>query len=337
MTILAIESSCDETAAAVTRDDHLLANVIASQQEHLKYGGVVPELASRAHIAKIVPVVEQALQESAIGLDGVDAVAATYGPGLIGSLLVGLTFAKSLAMSRRLPFLGINHIEGHLFSATIEHPELRTPFLCLVVSGGHTILAIVRGVGDYDILGQTIDDAAGEAFDKVAKVLGLPYPGGPSVEKLAAKGDALAIKFPIARLKSGDFDFSFSGLKTAVLYHYRGLPAEQQEQQRADIAASFQKAVIEALARKVKSAVQRYGIEQVAVAGGVAQNKALAQAFSQLAAAAGFAVFFPSAVLCTDNAAMIAKVAAMKFHRGDRSPFSLPAVPNLALTSQASV
>ena len=232
MTILAIESSCDETAAAVTRDDELLANVIASQQEHLKYGGVVPELASRAHIAKIVPVVQQAVDDSGLGLDAIDAVAATYGPGLVGSLLVGLTFAKGLALARNLPFLGVNHIEGHLFSATLEHPELRTPFLCLVISGGHTILAVVRGIGDYEILGQTIDDAAGEAFDKVAKVLGLPYPGGPAVEKLAAQGDPSAIRFPIARLKSGDFDFSFSGLKTAVLYHYRGLSPEQQEQQR---------------------------------------------------------------------------------------------------------
>jgi len=337
MTLLAIESSCDETAAAILRDGQLRANVIASQQVHLQYGGVVPELASRAHIAKIVPVVQQALDGSGIAPDAIEAVAATYGPGLIGSLLVGLTFAKSLALARNLPFLGVNHIEGHLFSATVEHPELRTPFLCLVVSGGHTILAIVRGIGDYEILGQTIDDAAGEAFDKVAKVLGLPYPGGPAVEKLAAKGDPKAIRFPIARLKNGEFDFSFSGLKTAVLYHYRGLPPEQQEQQRAGIAASFQHAVITALVRKVERAVRQYEIHRVAVAGGVAQNRALAQAFRQLAGEAGFEVFFPSAVLCTDNAAMIAKVAALKFQQGQRSPLSLPAVPNLTLTADASV
>ncbi len=336
MKLLAIETSCDETAAAVFRDGQLLSNIVASQQEHLKWGGVVPELASRAHIIKIVPVVEQALQEAGIPLEEIDAVAATYGPGLIGSLLVGLTFAKGIALSRNIPFLGVNHLEGHLFSAMIEHPDLPMPFLALVVSGGHTFLALVHDIGRYEILGETRDDAAGEAFDKVAKILNLPYPGGPSIEKLARDGDENAIQFPVAKLKGNAYDFSFSGLKTAVLYYYNKLSDEDKHRRRADVAASFQKAVVTALSEKVALAVQRSRIRHVVVAGGVARNRSLADAIRTLAEKHDFQVYIPSLQYCTDNAAMIGKAADLFFRRGKSSSLDLPPRPNLTLTESST-
>ncbi len=333
MNLLAIETSCDETAAAVIRDGELLCNIVASQEVHLQYGGVVPELASRAHMAKMVPIVHKALETSGLSLQDIDVVAATYGPGLIGSLLVGLTFAKGLALSLKCPFLGINHLEGHLFSAMLEHPTLEMPFLCLIVSGGHTILAEVRGVGDYVILGQTRDDAAGEAFDKVAKILELPYPGGPAIDKLARQGNPEAVAFPVARIKDNPLDFSFSGLKTAVLYHYQALSEEQREKNRADIAASFQKAVVQALISNIKKAINRTGIRRVVVAGGVARNSALAAAMADLAAEENLEYYIPAAQFCTDNAAMIAKAAELRYHAGYRSSLALSAAPNLPLTS----
>lgn len=268
MKVLAIETSCDETAAAVLDNGILRSSIVASQQVHLPYGGVVPELASRAHIAKIVPVVERALQEAALSLDELDSVAATYGPGLIGSLLVGLTFAKGLALSRNIPFIGIDHIEGHIFSGLLEQPDLRPPFLSLVVSGGHTLLVEVRDVGVYKLLGQTRDDAAGEAFDKVAKILGLPYPGGPAIDNLAKEGNPHAIDFPVSRLKGNSLDFSFSGLKTAVLYYYEALPEEERRRQKADIAASFQAAAVRALVGNVKKALRRTSLRTLVAAGG---------------------------------------------------------------------
>lgn len=331
MNILAIETSCDDTAAAILNNGRVLSNIIASQDEHIQYGGVVPELASRAHIAKIVPVVRRALHVAQTEVSAIDAVAATAGPGLIGSLMVGLTFAKSLAMARRVPFLGVHHIEGHLHSAALEHPALRPPFLCLVVSGGHTLLVHVRDFRKYELLGKTRDDAAGEAFDKVAKILHLPYPGGPSVETLAKRGDEKAIKFPVARLKGGAYDFSFSGLKTAVLYYHEALPENERERQRANIAAAFQKAVADALLRSLRRAAKNTGAQQVVLAGGVARNKYLARRASELAAERGFSIYIPEAQYCSDNAAMIGKVAALMLRRGLVSELAMPPEPNLAL------
>ena len=332
MHILAIETSCDETSAAMLRNGQVLSNIIASQEEHIVYGGVVPELASRAHVAKIVSVVDAALQRGGVDKHDIELVAATHGPGLVGSLLVGLTFAKGLALSRNLPFYGINHLEGHLFSTLIEYPHIQMPFLCLLVSGGHTILAVVRDVGDYEIIGQTIDDAAGEAYDKVAKILGLPYPGGPAVEKLARQGDPGYVRFPVANLKSASLDFSFSGLKTAVLYHYKNLSEDAQEKHRADIAAAFQQAVIAALKKNIEVALEQTGVQTLTMAGGVAQNKTLAAALQQLAAAKGCDFYSPKPQYCADNAAMIG-YAAHLFATKKRpfSNLSLSAVPNLPL------
>ncbi|MDZ7288606.1 MAG: tRNA (adenosine(37)-N6)-threonylcarbamoyltransferase complex transferase subunit TsaD [candidate division KSB1 bacterium] len=338
MRLLAIETSCDETAAAVMGDGQLLANIIATQEIHQLFGGVVPELASRAHLQRIVPIVQKALSQARISQKELMAVAVTYGPGLIGSLLVGLSFAKGLALQLGVPLLGINHLEGHLFSTNIMPGGPMPPFLSLIISGGHTILTCVHEWGNYQILGQTQDDAAGEAFDKVAKILGLPYPGGPAVEKLAATGDPEAIDFPRARLKSTlrseaqRFDFSFSGLKTAVLYHVRKLSPEALERQRADIAASFQQALINALVENVGLAHEHFPTGAVALAGGVACNRTLRQAFVRLADQRGFQLYFPEPLFCTDNAAMIARAAQFHLDRGHRSPLSLAPEPGLVLS-----
>ncbi|MGH7451307.1 MAG: tRNA (adenosine(37)-N6)-threonylcarbamoyltransferase complex transferase subunit TsaD, partial [bacterium] len=325
MRLLAVETSCDETAAAVMHETQLLSNTIATQEIHQLYGGVVPELASRAHVQRIVPVVNRALSQAQISRDALDAVAVTYGPGLIGSLVVGLSFAKGLALQLGVPLLGINHLEGHLFSTNIMSGGPEPPFLSLIISGGHTILTYVRDWGNYQIVGQTQDDAAGEAFDKVAKILGLSYPGGPAVEKLAATGNPRAIEFPQARLKNAPssssqrFDFSFSGLKTAVLYYARKLPPEELEKQRADIAASFQYALINALAENVARAHAQFSTRAVALAGGVACNRTLRQAFTQLGEHSGFQIHYPEPIFCTDNAAMIARAAQFHLAAGRRS------------------
>jgi N6-L-threonylcarbamoyladenine synthase len=338
MRLLAIETSCDETAAAVMHGTQLLSNTIATQEIHQLYGGVVPELASRAHVQRLVPVVNKALSQAQVSREALDAVAVTYGPGLIGSLVVGLSFAKGLALQLGVPLLGINHLEGHLFSTNIMPGGPEPPFLSLIISGGHTILTYVREWGNYQILGQTQDDAAGEAFDKVAKILDLSYPGGPAVEKLAASGDPRAIDFPQARLKnlpsssSPRFDFSFSGLKTAVLYYVRKLPPEELEKQRADIAASFQYALINALTENVARAHSQFPTRAVALAGGVACNRALRQAFAQLGERSGFQLHYPEPIYCTDNAAMIARAAQFHLAAGRRSPFSLAPEPGLVLS-----
>lgn len=335
MRLLAIETSCDETAAAVMHGTQLLSNTIATQEIHQLYGGVVPELASRAHVQRIVPVVNRALSQAQVSREALDAVAVTYGPGLIGSLVVGLSFAKGLALQLGVPLLGINHLEGHLFSTNIMPGGPEPPFLSLIISGGHTILTYVRGWGNYQILGQTQDDAAGEAFDKVAKILGLSYPGGPAVEKLAQQGDPRAIEFPQARLKnlSGPrFDFSFSGLKTAVLYYVQKLSPEELEKQRADIAASFQYALINALAENVARAHAQFSTRAVALAGGVACNRTLRQAFARLGEQNGFQLHYPEPIYCTDNAAMIARAAQFHFASGHRSPLSLAPEPGLILS-----
>ncbi|KAA3619407.1 MAG: tRNA (adenosine(37)-N6)-threonylcarbamoyltransferase complex transferase subunit TsaD [Calditrichaeota bacterium] len=331
MKILAIESSCDETAAAVFEDEILLSNIIASQEVHIEYGGVVPELASRAHIAKISAIVGKALKSAHCTVEDIDAVAATYGPGLAGSLIVGVTFAKGLALAHNLPFLGINHIEGHIFSASIENSELRPPFLALVISGGHSLLVLVQGVGTYQILGTTIDDAAGEAYDKVAKIIGLPYPGGPNIDNLASQGDESFVKFPVARIKNQPYCFSFSGLKTAVLYKYRSLSEAEQNTHRADIAACFQKAVIDAICPKITAAMQEFNLEKMVMVGGVARNSALRATMKELSVKQRFQLFVPAGIFCTDNAAMIGKVAQLRFANGEKSELDLSVSPNLSI------
>jgi len=318
MHLLAIESSCDETCAAVMTDGQLISNVIASQEIHHLYGGVVPELASRAHMQHITRVAEEALKLAHIQIKNIDALAVTYGPGLVGSLLVGLSFAKGLAFDLNLPLLGINHLEGHLFSTSIEEGGPEPPFLSLVISGGHTILTHVKSWGQYEILGETQDDAAGEAFDKVAKILDLPYPGGPAIEKLSQSGTPQAVKFPVAKLKDAPFDFSFSGLKTAVLYHVqKHLSADETTasllKKQSDIAASFQFALISALIEATGRAYNSFPVRSVALAGGVACNEALRQAMDHLGNELGFKVHFPKPVYCTDNAAMIARAASFYF------------------------
>ena len=319
MRLLAIESSCDETCAAVMIKDRLVSNVVASQDIHHLYGGVVPELASRAHLQHIKKVVDRALDLAGVQIQEIDGLAVTYGPGLVGSLLVGLSFAKGLALNFNLPLLGINHLEGHLFSTNIEDDGPEPPFLSLIISGGHTILTYVKSWGQYEILGETQDDAAGEAFDKVAKILDLPYPGGPAVEELSRNGNPKAVKFPIAKLKDAPFYFSFSGLKTAVLYYVqKNLSKKENKTEhlktKSDIASSFQYALIAALIETTARAYNKFPVRSVALAGGVACNKALRKAMTQLGKELNFRVHFPKPVYCTDNAAMIARAASFYYN-----------------------
>jgi N6-L-threonylcarbamoyladenine synthase len=299
--ILALETSCDETAAAVVDPNgRILANIVASQAElHARFGGVVPEVASRRHLELVLPVVRQALGEAGLGLDEVESVAVTQGPGLIGALLVGLSAAKGLAWAKELPLVPVDHLQGHVASLYLQPQPFEPPFLCLLASGGHTLLVDVPEPGDFRVLGTTLDDAAGEAFDKGARLLGLGYPGGVAIDRLAAHGDPEAFDFPVARVPN--LDFSFSGLKTALLYAVRDLPAEELERRRADLAASYQRAIVRALISRVEEAAEQIGAQRIAVVGGVAAN-------SELRAALPDAGFAPLA-LCTDNAAMIASAA----------------------------
>lgn len=315
--ILAIESSCDETSASVISDGKVLNNIIATQSVHEKYGGVVPELASRAHQQHLIPVVHEALTQSGIAKEDLNAVAFTRGPGLMGSLLVGGSFSKSFAYALDLPLIEVNHMEAHILAHFIEDPKPSFPFLCLTVSGGHTQLVLVRDYLDMEVIGETLDDAVGEAFDKTAKLLGLPYPGGPYMDKLAQQGDPKAFEFPITSMK--DLDFSFSGIKTAVLYFLKDRLREDEdfiEKRKADICASVQHALISMLMLKLKKAVAIYGIRQVAIAGGVSANRGLRQALSDTANELGWEVFIPRFEYCTDNAAMIAMAAHFKFEKG---------------------
>jgi N6-L-threonylcarbamoyladenine synthase len=308
--ILAIETSCDDTCAAVVDGPRILSNVISSQDAmHAKFGGIVPEVASRRHLELTVPVVEAALDESAASLDGVEAVAVTTRPGLIGALLVGLSTAKALAAPRRLPLIAVDHLQGHVAANFLEPEPLDPPFLCLVASGGHTLLAGVRDRAGHEVLGQTLDDAAGEAFDKVARLLGLGFPGGPALERLAAEGDPDAFEMPVAMARDPGLDFSFSGLKTALAYLCRDLGPEGTEERRADLAAGFQAAVVEQLTSKLKRALQRGGWEAVALGGGVAANQALREAVAELCEQRGVRLKLVSPRLCTDNAAMIGSAA----------------------------
>jgi len=327
MLLLALESSCDETAAAVVKDGRtVLSNVIASQISiHAEYGGVVPEIASRKHLESVSLVVEQALLEAGVGLSDLEAVAVTQGPGLAGALLVGISVAKGLSLGLGIPLVGVNHIEGHLLAVFLEKP-VEFPFIALAVSGGHSHLYRVDGVGRYTTLGQTVDDAAGEAFDKVAKLIGLPYPGGVAIDRLAASGDPKAIKFPRPLMNDGSYNFSFSGLKTAVLTHVKKFP-EAAGAGVNDLAASFQAAVCDVLTKKTAAAVAATGIRRVVVAGGVACNSALRRSMARMAAEQGAELSMPSPLLCSDNAAMIAVPGDFYLHAGFESGFDLDALP----------
>ena len=331
--ILAIESSCDETAASVVKNGRtVLSNVISSQIElHKLYGGVVPEIASRKHIEKINQVIEAALAEAGVSLDQLDAVGVTYGPGLVGALLVGVAEAKAIAYAKKLPLVGVHHIEGHVSANYIEHPDLEPPFLCLIVSGGHTHLVIVKDYGEFEILGHTRDDAAGEAFDKVARAIGLGYPGGPKIDKLSKEGNPDAIDFPRAKVGDCPYDFSFSGVKSAVLNYLNQAQMKGEEVNRADLAASFQKAVVDVLVEHTMMAAEDYHMDKIAIAGGVASNGTLRAAMENACARKGFRFYRPSPIFCTDNAAMIGAAAYYEYKKGTRHGWDLNAVPNLKL------
>ncbi len=331
--ILAIESSCDETAASVVKNGRtVLSNVISSQIElHKLYGGVVPEIASRKHIEKINQVIEQALADANVTLDDLDAIGVTYGPGLVGALLVGVAEAKAIAYAKKLPLVGVHHIEGHVSANYIEHPDLEPPFLCLIVSGGHTHLVIVKDYGEFEILGRTRDDAAGEAFDKVARAIGLGYPGGPKIDKLSREGNQDAIAFPRAKIEGSPYDFSFSGVKSAVLNYLNHAKMTGEEVNRADLAASFQKAVVDVLVEHAMQAAEDHHIRKIAIAGGVASNQGLRSAMEKACAEKGYEFYRPSPVFCTDNAAMIGVAAYYEYKKGTRHGWDLNAVPNLKL------
>lgn len=331
--ILAIESSCDETAAAVVKNGReVLSNVIYSQIAlHTEYGGVVPEIASRKHIEKINQVIEQALSDAHMELSQMTAIAVTYGPGLVGALLVGVSAAKAISFAAGIPLVGVHHIEGHISANYIENKELIPPFLCLVVSGGHSHLVEVKDYGEYNIIGRTRDDAAGEAFDKVARAIGLGYPGGPKIDRVSKEGNPDAIHFPRAKVGSGEYDFSFSGLKSAVLNYLNSCEMKGEQVNTADVAASFQKAVVDVLVEHSMEALQKYGYKKFAIAGGVASNSSLRKAFEEACEKKGIAFYHPSPVYCTDNAAMIGAAAYYEFQKGVRHGFDLNAVPNLKL------
>ena len=331
--ILAIESSCDETAAAVVKNGReVLSNVISSQIElHKLYGGVVPEIASRKHIEKINQVIEEALEEANVTLDDVDAIGVTYGPGLVGALLVGVAEAKAIAYAKRKPLIGVHHIEGHISANFIENKELEPPFICLVVSGGHTHLVCVKDYGEYEIIGRTRDDAAGEAFDKVARAIGLGYPGGPKIDKLSKEGNPDAITFPKAHINDAPYDFSFSGVKSSVLNYINGCQMKGETFNQADVAASFQKAVTEVLVENAMRAVDEYDMKKLAIAGGVASNSTLRQAMKDACEKKEIEFYYPSPIFCTDNAAMIGVAAYYEYLKGTRHGWDLNAVPNLKL------
>ncbi len=331
--LLAIESSCDETAAAVVKNGRGgLSNVIYSQIAlHTEFGGVVPEIASRKHIEKINQVIEQALADASVGLKDIDAIAVTYGPGLVGALLVGVSEAKAISFATGKPLIGVHHIEGHICANFIENKELEPPFVCLVASGGHSHLVVVKDYGEYELIGRTRDDAAGEAFDKVARAIGLGYPGGPKIDREAKEGNPDAVCFPRAKVAGSAYDFSFSGLKSAVLNYLNSCKMKGEAVNTADVAASFQKAVVEVLVEHSIAAVKEYGYDKFAIAGGVASNSALREAFGVACKKAGIAFYRPSPVFCTDNAAMIGVAGYYEYKKGVRHGFDLNAVPNLSL------
>lgn len=333
ITILAIETSCDETSVAVVKNGRaVLSNVISSQIDiHKKFGGVVPEVASRKHLENINIIVQEAMKQAEMQLKDIDAVAVTSGPGLVGALLIGLTSAKALAYSIDRPLIGVNHIEGHIAANYIQHKELQPPFICLVASGGHSHIVKVQDYDSFQILGQTRDDAAGEAFDKIARALGLGYPGGPLIDKISAQGDPEAVSFPRAFLEEGSYDFSFSGLKSAALNYLNSLKMKGEEVNVPDVAASFQAAVVEVLAEKLIRAAVEHESKYAVLAGGVAANSKLRQELKRLGEQRGIEVLFPSPILCTDNAAMIGSAAYFRYIKGVSSDLALNARPNLTI------
>jgi N6-L-threonylcarbamoyladenine synthase len=335
MLTLGIETSCDETAAAIVEDGKvILSNIVLSQLAHRGFGGVVPELASREHLRAIIPVYESALSSAGIDVDRIDLIAATYGPGLVGALLVGLNFAKGVAFAKNIPFVAVNHLEGHIAANFLAHPELPDTHLTLTISGGHTFLALVDGFGKYKILGQTKDDAVGEAYDKIAKILGLGYPGGAELDRLAKSGKRDYFRFPRGVIKEDSYDFSYSGLKTAVALHIQSLAPEELDLHRADIAASFQEAALETLVYKAARASKDYGIKAVTLSGGVASNSRLKELMSERMTNIGAKCYFPPPELCTDNAAMIAAAGFRRFQISGPSDFNVNAIPYLKLTGE---
>ena len=332
MLVLGVETSCDDTAAAVLRDGRtILANVVSSQDQiHGPYGGVVPELASRQHVQNILPIIDAALRNADVELQDLNGMAVTYGPGLVGSLLVGLALVKGMAFRSGIPFVGINHLEAHLLAIHLEQ-DVSFPYLALLASGGHTLLYLVKDVGHYLHLGGTRDDAAGEAYDKVAKMMGLGYPGGRVIDNLAKSGDAKAIRFPRARLKKSAYEFSFSGIKTAVWHYLKTTGPERWQKQIADIAASFQEAVVDMLVQPTVKAASAFDVTRIVLAGGVAANSRLREKLKQRADAEGLEVFFPAPKFCTDNAAMIALAGYQWLQRGRRDDFRLNADADLTL------
>ena len=330
---LGIESSCDETSAAIVVNGRkVLSNIISSQIDiHKKFGGVVPEVASRKHVEAVSNVIEEAVRQAGIEYKDIDLIASTYGPGLVGALLVGLSAAKGIALSLKKPFIGVNHIEGHISANYIACQELKPPFLCLVVSGGHTHLVYVKDYGEYDILGRTRDDAAGEAYDKIARAIGLGYPGGPQIDRLAKDGNKEAISFPRAMLEEGSLDFSFSGLKSSVLNYLNKMKMQDLQINNADVAASFQEAVIDVLCTKAIEGAEKTGSKVLCLAGGVASNSALRKELEERCRVNNIELKYPPAVLCTDNAAMIASAGYYEFIKGGSSPLSLNALPSLKL------
>lgn len=333
VTLLAIESSCDETAAAIVVNGRkVLSNIISSQIDiHKLYGGVVPEIASRKHIEQINQVIEQAFQEANMTLQDIDGICVTYGPGLVGALLVGVGTAKAISYASGKPLIGIHHIEGHISANYICHPDLEPPFLCLVVSGGHSHLVLVKDYGDYEIIGRTRDDAAGEAFDKVARAIGLGYPGGPKIDVLAPTGDKNAIAFPRASVENAPYDFSFSGVKSAVLNYINGCKMKGEEYSQEDIAASFQEAVVDVLVEHTMLAAKNYKISKIAMAGGVASNKGLREKMKMECEKRNYSLYYPEPIFCTDNAAMIGAAGYYEYIKGVRSGLDLNAVPGLKL------
>ena len=331
--ILAIESSCDDTAAAAVKNGReVLSNVINTQIAiHTEYGGVVPEIASRKHIENINPVIRKALEDAGVTLDDIDAIGVTYGPGLVGALLVGVAEAKAIAFAKNKPLVGVHHIEGHISANYVENKELEPPFVALVVSGGHTHLFKVNNYGEYEIVGRTRDDAAGEAFDKVARAIGLGYPGGPKIDKLAKEGNPDAIEFPRAHVDDAPYDFSFSGIKSAVLNYINSANMQGKEINRADVAASFQKAVVDALVSRAVRLAKECGMDKLAIAGGVASNSALRAAIQEECTKNNIRFYSPSPILCTDNAAMIGAAAYYEYIKGVRHGYDLNAIPNLKL------
>ena len=330
---LGIETSCDETAAAVLSGGReILSNVISTQiPVHQKFGGVVPEIASRKHIVNIMPVIDEAIKKAGVELYEINQVAVTYGPGLVGALLVGVSAAKTLAFALKVPLIAVNHLEGHIFANFLSAPELEPPFLALVVSGGHSSLINMKGYNDFELIGQTRDDAAGEAFDKIARVMELPYPGGPEIDKLAKIGNADAINFP--HPKVSDFDFSFSGLKSAVLNYLNTAQMKGEVVNKADVAASFQRAVIDSLIEKTVTAAEKFKLKKIVLAGGVAANSSLEEKLRGVCESNGLEFFYPTKILCTDNAAMIACRGYYQSLVKNFAPSTLNAIPNLSLTT----